>query len=236
MHADTGIAGTASLVGDPSRARILAALMDGRARTAKELAYGAGITPQTTTSHLAKLRGAGLLVMERQSRHRYFRLASASVGHAVEALMTLSPTRAMSAPGTGELEAIRLARTCYDHLAGRLGVRVTEALVKRRFLKPAARDFVLTPAGERFLRRLGVAIDEARAQRRVFARRCLDWSERRPHLAGALGAAVARRALDLRWVREVPDERALILTEKGRGALRRLLGVRWSAGRRGHGG
>ncbi|MGH7400559.1 MAG: hypothetical protein ACRELW_23805, partial [Candidatus Rokuibacteriota bacterium] len=97
-------------------------------------------------------------------------------------------------------------------------------------------DFVLTGAGERFLRRLGVAIDETRGQRRVFARRCLDWSERRPHLAGALGAAVARRALDLRWVRAVPDERTLVLTDKGRGALRRLLGVRWSAGRRDHGG
>jgi DNA-binding transcriptional ArsR family regulator len=224
------ISGVAGLVGDPARARMLTALMDGRARTAKELAYGAGVTPQTTSSHLAKLVGAGLLVMERQSRHRYFRLASPSVGHVVEALMAVAPASARPRPARAEtpLEAIRLARTCYDHLAGRLGVAMTDAMVTRRLLKPVARDFVLTPAGERFLRRFGVDPDASRQERRAFACQCLDWSERRAHLAGALGAAVARRFLALHWVKRVAEERRLVLTEVGRRALRTWFGVRWS--------
>ena len=222
------ISGVTGLVGDPARARMLTALMDGRARTAKELAYGAGVTPQTTSSHLTKLVGAGLLVMERQSRHRYFRLASPSVGHVVEALMAVAPAAARPRRARAEttLDAIRLARTCYDHLAGRLGVATTEAMVARRLLKPVGRDFVLTPAGERFLRRFGVDPDASRRQRRAFACQCLDWSERRAHLAGALGAAVARRFLALHWVKRVAEERSLVLTEVGRRALRTWFGVR----------
>lgn len=227
MDAELNIAGVAALVGDPTRARMLTALMDGRSRTAKELAYGAGITPQTASSHLAKLLRAHLIGMERQSRHRYFRLAAPSVGHAVEALMAVSPTRARVTPAEGPLDALRLARTCYDHLAGRLGVMVTEAMVRRRFLKPTGRDFLLTAPGERFLGRLGVDVRKSRAERRAFARQCLDWSERRVHLAGSLGAAVARRCLDLRWVRRVGDERTLALTPQGRRGLRTWFGVTW---------
>ena len=120
---------------------MLTALMDGRARTAKELAYGAGITPQTVSSHLSKLLRARLLTMERQSRHRYFRLAAPSVGQAIEALMAVSPTRSRVAASAGPLDGLRLARTCYDHFAGRLGVSVTDAMVRRRILTPAGRDF-----------------------------------------------------------------------------------------------
>ena len=140
MDADIDIAAVATLVGDPTRARMLTALMDGRARTAKELAYGAGITPQTASSHLGKLLRARMLAMERQSRHRYFRLATPSVGHAVEALMAVSPTRPRETTFEGPLDGLRLARTCYDHLAGRLGVMVTDRLVRRRFLKAAGRE------------------------------------------------------------------------------------------------
>src|SRR6266852_6171261 len=201
MDAALDIAAVAALVGDPARARMLTALMDGRARTAKELAYGVGVTPQTASSHLAKLLRARLLAMERQSRHRYFRLAAPSVGHAVEALMAVSPPRPRGAASAGPLDGLRLARTCYDHLAGRLGVSVTDAMVRRQLLKPSGRDFLLTASGARFLGRLGVDVETARKERRAFARQCLDWSERRAHLAGALGAAVARRCLDLRWAR-----------------------------------
>jgi DNA-binding transcriptional ArsR family regulator len=227
MDADLDIAAVAALVADPSRARMLTALMDGRARTAKELAYGAGVTPQTASSHLAKLLHARLLAMERQSRHRYFRLAAPGVGHAVEALMALSPGRPRVTRPEGPLDGLRLARTCYDHLAGRLGVMVTEALVRRRLLKPTGRDFLLTAPGERFLARLGVDVGKARAERRAFARQCLDWSERRAHLAGALGAAVARRCLDLRWVHPVREERTLALTPQGLRGLRTWFGIDW---------
>jgi DNA-binding transcriptional ArsR family regulator len=225
---DAHIAGVAALVADPTRARMLTALMDGRARTAKELAYGAGITPQTASSHLAKLLGARLLAMERQSRHRYFRLATPTVGHAIEALMAVPRPRARSTAVPGPLEGLRLARTCYDHLAGRLGVSVTDAMVRRRFLKPAGRDFVLTAPGARVLSRLGIDVEATRAERRAFARQCLDWSERRAHLAGALGAAVARRCLDLRWLEPDRDERTLTVTMQGVRGLRAWFGIRWT--------
>lgn len=227
MDADPNIAAVAALVADPARARMLTALMDGRARTAKELAYGASVTPQTASSHLAKLLRARLLAMERQSRHRYFRLASPSVGHAVEALMAVSSTRPRVTVSEGPLDGLRLARTCYDHLAGRLGVSVTDAMVRRRFLKPVDRDFLLTAPGARFLGQLGVDVEKARRERRAFSRQCLDWSERRPHLAGALGAAVARRCVDLRWVHLVGEERTLALTPQGLRGLRRWFGIKW---------
>lgn len=224
---DAEIAAVAALVGDATRARMLTALMDGRARTAKELAYAARITPQTASSHLAKLLRARLLAMERQSRHRYFRLATPSVGHAVEALMALTPTRPRGRAPQARLDGLRLGRTCYDHLAGRLGVRVTDAMVRRRLLRPVGRDFRLTAAGVRLLGRFGVDVEKTRRERRAFARQCLDWSERRAHLAGALGAAVARRCLDLRWMHLVGDERALRLTPKGLSGLRKWFGINW---------
>jgi DNA-binding transcriptional ArsR family regulator len=225
MDADFTVA--AALLGDPVRARMLTTLMDGRARTAKELAYGAAVTPQTASSHLAKLLRARLLAMERQGRHRYFRLAAPGVGHAVEALMAVSPTRPHVAASEAPLDGLRLARTCYDHLAGRLGVSVTEAMVRSRFLEPMARDFLLTARGVRFLERLGVDVEKTRRERRVFARQCLDWSERRAHLAGALGAAVARRCLALRWVHPVAEERTLTLTQQGLRGLRTWFGINW---------
>jgi DNA-binding transcriptional ArsR family regulator len=228
MDADQlNIASVAALVADPARARMLTALMDGRARTAKELAHSAGVTPQTASSHLAKLLRARLLAMERQSRHRYFRLAAPSVGHAIEALMAVSPGGASTAVPAGPLEGLRMARTCYDHLAGRLGVSVADAMVRRHWLTPAGRDYRLTAAGERVLGRLGVDVGRTRRERRAFASQCLDWSERRAHLAGALGAAMARRCLDLHWVRRVAEERTLTLTPQGLHGLRTWFGIDW---------
>ena len=216
MDEEVSIASVAALVADAARARMLTALMDGRARTAKELAYGARVTPQTASCHLAKLLAAGLLAMER-------------VAHAIEALMAVSsaPPRAARAAPAGPLEGLRLARTCYDHLAGRLGVSVTDAMVRRRWLTPGERDYGLTATGARGLARLGVDVDETRRERRAFAQRCLDWSERRTHLAGSLGAAVARRCLELHWVQRVAEERTLRLTAKGRRGLRTWFGIAW---------
>lgn len=226
MDAQPDISTIGALIGDPARANMLNVLMDGRALTATELAYYAGITPQTASSHLAKLTAANLLVMETQGRHRYFRLAGTAVAEAVEAMMVLAahrapPRRVPSQP----LEAVRVARTCYDHLAGNLGVALTTSMVDSGFLLPKGRDFQLTAAGEAFLGGLGVKLESARKKRRVFARQCLDWSERRPHLGGALGAVFAEHCFDLRWLRRVPEGRALTVTAKGRKAFAADFGV-----------
>lgn len=226
MDAEPDISTIGALIGDPARANMLSILMDGRALTATELAYFAGITPQTASSHLAKLTVAKLIRMESQGRHRYYRLAGAAVAEAVEAMMAIAahrapPRRTPPAP----LEAVRVARTCYDHLAGHLGVALTAAMVKRKLLVPQDRDFDLTAAGAEFLAAMGVGLEDARKKRRVFARQCLDWSERRTHLGGALGAVFAERCFDLRWLRRVPEGRALTVTPKGRKAFSAEFGV-----------
>ena len=206
---------------------MLAALIDGRSRTATELAYHAGVSPQTASSHLAKLVQARLLAMEAEGRFRHYRLAGPNVGHAIEALLALAGDgeRYRKGPTKG-IEPIRIARTCYDHLAGRLGVALTHMMVKRKLLKPSGRDFRLTPSGEKFLRKFGVDVEKAKHPRRAFARQCRDWTERRPHLAGALGAALAARWLELRWVTRVPEERYLIVTNRGRTALKGLFSIK----------
>jgi DNA-binding transcriptional ArsR family regulator len=223
---DVAALGVAALLGDPTRATMLDALMDGRARPAGELARRAGIAPSTASEHLARLVAGRLLVVEPRGRERRYRLASAEVAEVLEALSRLgSEAPASSLRAASRSEALRAARTCYDHLAGRLGVAVTEGLVAREVLLVRDGSFELTEDGEVFLVELGVDVAGARARTRVFARACLDWSERRPHLAGALGAALADAALDHGWVRRRPNDRALSVTPDGNEALRGLLGV-----------
>ena len=215
----------AALLGDPSRAAMLDALMDGDARPAGELARRAGVAPSTASEHLMRLVEGRLLVVEPRGRERRYRLASADVTEVLEALSRLgSEAPVNSLRAAGRTEALRAARTCYDHLAGRFGVAVTEALVARDVLDIRDGSFALTDDGEVFLVNLGVDVAGARAHKRVFARACLDWSERRPHLAGALGAALADAALDQGWVRRRPNDRALRVTPKGAAELRELLG------------
>ena len=217
---------TAAL-GDPARLNMLAALMDGRALTAGELAGIAGVAPTTASGHLARLLEAGLLAMERQGRHRYHRLASPEVARVLEGLMALSAERGrtpLRAPRTGPRDAaLREARTCYDHLAGRLAVGMADVMVARGHLDLSPDGGALTEAGASFLERLGVALPAARG--RPFCRPCLDWSERRPHLAGALGAALCRRCLELGWMRRVSDSRALSVTPAGWRGLRESFGL-----------
>lgn len=216
MDAEPNISTIGALIGDPGRANMLSVLMDGRALTAKELAYFAGVTPQTASSHLAKLTSGGLIQMEKQGRHRYYRIANSAVAEAVEALMVIATDRGPPRVSTGpNSEAMRLARTCYDHLAGKLGVAMTAAMTERKYLHPQQRDFRLTDAGERFLSELGVELESARGKRRAFARQCLDWSERQTHLAGSLGAALAERCFTLGWLARVPDSRTVLITPKG---------------------
>ncbi len=227
MPSINALAETAALVGDPARAAMLAALMDGRALTATELAATAGITPQTASGHLARLTAAGLLAMERQGRHRYHRLASATVARMLEGIMAVAGTPAPARPlhpfGPRDA-AMRAARTCYDHLAGRLAVALADAMVARGLLDLGPDGGAVTPAGDAFLRAFGIGV--ARPDRgRVFCRPCLDWSERRPHIAGQLGAALCTRCLDLGWVRRREGGRTLLVTPEGARGFQETFGV-----------
>jgi DNA-binding transcriptional ArsR family regulator len=226
MDADARIAPVAALVADATRSTILWALCDGRALPACELALRAGVTAPTISYHLDRLISGGLVAALRQGRHRYYRLADPGVVRILEALATVAPpaqARTFREGQTGK--ALRFARSCYDHLAGRLGVEITEALVARGCLVPSDQDFVVTAEGERLLSRLGVDVAAARGMRRRFARACLDWSERRHHLAGALGAVFLERLFVLQWIERTPASRAVRLTDGGRRALRERLGL-----------
>ncbi|MDH3596500.1 MAG: helix-turn-helix domain-containing protein [Rhodospirillales bacterium] len=224
MDVEPSFAIIGALIGVPARANILSALMDGRAQTATELAFHSGVSAQTASSHLAKLTDAKLLVAERHGRHRYYRLASPAVAEAIEPLTNLVAHRPVPARRKSKaLEELRTARMCYDHLAGGLGVALTDALLAQGHLVPAGRDFRVTAEGERFLARVGLDLKAVRAQRRIFARQCLDWSERRPHLGGALGAAFAARCLAGKWIRRAPEGRKVVMTPAGRDAFARLL-------------
>jgi DNA-binding transcriptional ArsR family regulator len=217
---DPRLAEVAALVGDPARANILSALMDGRALTAGELALAARVSPQTTSGHLAKLAEAKLLALEKQGRHRYYRLASPLVGRMLEGIMAVAaegPPRYR--PASKLDDAMRAARSCYDHLAGRLGVGLADALCGRGHVVLADEGGEVTAAGAQFLAGFGLDLDAARGRRRIFCRPCLDWTERRPHLAGAVGAALAVRCFDLGWIERRRDGRALIITSAGRRGL-----------------
>ena len=220
------MAGLAALLADTTRASFCLALLDGRAWTAGELARAAGVAPSTASDHLTRLVRGGLLVEERQGRHRYVRLANPAVAQLIEDLAghapaAPAPPRTLRAASAGA--ALAYARTCYDHLAGRLGVQLYDALLTRGLLDRTA-GLALTPAGLTWLARLEVPVEPLRAARRPLVRDCLDWTERRPHLAGALGAALCRRFLDLGWTVR-GSGRAIRLTPTGTPALAAALGL-----------
>lgn len=215
---------TAAALGEPARLAMLAALMDGRALTAGELARAAGVAASTASGHLSLLLEAGLLAVERQGRHRYHRLASPEVARVLEGLMALSSARTRPVTRTGpRAAAMREARTCYDHLAGRLAVGIADSLVARGHLELSADGGRLTASGEAVMGRLGVSVGAGGS--RPFCRPCLDWSERRPHVAGALGAALCGRCLELGWVRRVAGSRALSITPAGERGFREVFGI-----------
>jgi DNA-binding transcriptional ArsR family regulator len=217
MASGNTIAEVASLIGDVARANILSALMDGRALTAGELAWHAGVSASTTSGHLSKLTEAELIALEKQGRHRYYRLASPEIAHAIEALMAVAATGPKRHRPVGPKdEALRTARTCYDHMAGRLGIALADSLCEHGHIVLADGAGVVTGKGRRFLSDFGIDLDALARSSRPFCRTCLDWSERRPHLAGHLGAKLLDRSLGLGWVRRVPDSRALKITETGR--------------------
>ena len=230
------LAEVAALLGDPARAAIVTALWDGRARPAGELAKIAGVTPATASSHLGKLVAGGLLRVEPRGRHRDYRLASAPVAHALEALAGLVPPRATRQAGGGEaagpastlqpIPPIRRARLCYDHVAGQLGVALSDALVARRLLALRGGAYALPAAGRRWFARFGIAVEALEAGRRPLLRACTDWTERREHMGGALGAALAAHLLERDWLRHERGARTLLVTSAGRQGLARSLGLR----------
>ncbi|MEU6376217.1 winged helix-turn-helix domain-containing protein [Streptomyces sp. NPDC046909] len=221
-----GLARLAALLADETRASCLLALLDGRAWTAGELARHAGVAASTLSEHLGKLVAGGLLAEERQGRHRYVRLADARVAQLVEELASQvtpgSAARPRNLRESSAGSAMARGRTCYDHLAGRLGIAVTDAMTARRLLSQDT-GFALTGAGVEWFDAAGIALD--RKGRRPLARACLDWTERRPHLAGVAGAAFCRHALDAGWCLRIGSERAVKVTGEGERALAELLGI-----------
>jgi DNA-binding transcriptional ArsR family regulator len=245
MGGDTDLAAVASLVADRARCRILLALLDGRALPASRLADEAGVTPATASSHLGKLTDAGFLAVEARGRHRYYRLAGPDVARLIEALGQLAPVQPVrSLREHTRAGQLRAARTCYDHLAGRLGVGIMTALIARGHLEggdgtyvPASAatdtrvgwghdvEYSLSPAGVAFLADLGVRVPP----RRRLVRYCVDWSEQRHHLAGALGRGLLDRVTELGWIRRAPHSRAVRITDAGRDGLRATFGYDASA-------
>lgn len=213
------IASVAALIGDPARANILTALMGGRALTASELAEVAGVTLQTTSGHLAKLADAALVAVEKQGRHRYYRLHSGDVAEVLEKLMGLAQRSGAVRVRTGPRdEAMREARLCYDHLAGEQGVALLSRLFETDLLSPGETPS-LTDKGRTTFSRIGIDLDALGRKRRPLCLHCLDWSERRHHLAGGLGAAILERSIALGWIKR-GEGRTLIVTLSGRSAFR----------------
>ena len=224
------IASTAFLISDPARASMLMALVDGHALPAGELAYAAGVTAQTASSHLAKLLAGGLLSVETQGRHRYYRLAGSHVALALENLASIAPGVQGSAvhrmPRSREARDLQFARCCYDHLAGSLGVAVTQALQDRGFISAMAdKQFEVTHDGMGWFSAMGIDMAGLKPTRRGLARQCLDWTERRHHLAGPLGVAFMAQLCAKGWLRRLKNSRAVQVTPKGWAGLREQLGV-----------
>jgi DNA-binding transcriptional ArsR family regulator len=222
------IAEVAALVGDPARANILCALLCGRALTATELAFAANVTPQTTSAHLGKLLAARMLVLTKQGRHRYYQLAGPQVGQMLEGIMNVAANGPPRFQPRSKLdETLRHARTCYDHIAGVLGVTLAERLIEREFVILGEEAGEVTSAGISFLSKFGVDLAAAHAKRRIFCRPCMDWTERRPHIGGAIGAALANRCFELKWIERVRESRALLVTPTGRRGLMEAFACQW---------
>ncbi len=219
---EASLAEIAAVIGDPGRARMLVALLGGEALPAGELAWQAGVRPSTASGHLAQLVGCGLLTVLRQGRHRYYRLATPDVARLLEAMLAVAAlqTAPRHRPESPRDAALRHARTCYDHLAGRLGVAIADGLVAAGHLALGDGAAMLQPSGRRLLQDLGIDLGRSAA-----CRACLDWSERRHHLGGAVGTAMTRQFFALGWLERVPESRAVRLTPAGGAGLGRAVGL-----------
>ncbi len=210
----------AGLIGDPTRATIMWTLLDGKAFTATELAITADTSPQNISMHLNKLVQAGLLGVESQGRHRYYKFSGKDIAYAIEAMANLIPH-----PTTGKnqdtenISPIKHCRTCYDHLAGKVGVLITDSLLQQKIILDRNNSFELSIKGQKWFSGLDINIDKLKQQRRFFLRPCLDWSERRHHIAGSLAASLLDKMLSSDWLRKTKNSRAIIITGKGQKKL-----------------
>lgn len=229
MKEGPDISHIAALIGDPARANILTALMDGRALTASELAGGAGVALPTASGHLAKLVEADLIRPRREGRHKYFQLADGEVAAVLEALMGLAEGRGLKRVRTGPRDAqMRSARVCYNHLAGAMGVQMYRNMLDRGILAETGADVVLTGEGQSFIAAFGIDAAGFSKSRAPLCRSCLDWSERRSHLAGTLGRAMLDHMEQTGWMGRVPGQRVIEVTRKGEKAFAETFGD-WSA-------
>ncbi len=223
MKNGSTISTLAALIGDPGRANMLTSLMGGQALTASELAKVAGITAATASGHLGQLLDGGLLAVEKQGRHRYYQLSGADVAAAIEALMDLAQDPRQHRIRTGPKDiAMRKARVCYDHLAGERGVELFTRLTTRKLIALQDEAIGMTAQGERKFKAFGIDVDALKTARRPICRTCLDWSERRSHLAGSLGAALLHRFFALHWIRRVDGTRAVRFSPPGEAAFAKL--------------
>ncbi len=226
MDVEANFVITASLIGEPARAAMLWNLLDGKAYTATELAIAANISAQAASNHLNKLLEANLLQVNKQGRHRYYSFARAEVAYAMEALASLVTQKQTSVKSKSEAKSgIKYCRTCYDHLAGKVGVTITKALVELAILREKEAHYLLTEQGRQWFDKLNVNIEASEKIRRAFARKCLDWSEREPHLAGYLGAQLLDKMTALDWFRKMKHSREIILTSEGKRKLYEFLKI-----------
>ena len=226
MSGQIGLAELGSIIGDPARAVMLCVLLDGRGHSATELSLAAGVSPQTASWHLAKLADGQLVTAEKRGRNRNFRLASPLVARTLESLMSMAGSRPSKPHVLSERErTLRDARTCYDHFAGRLGVALAEAFKKRKLIVLSEDGGLVTPGGARLFSSFGINLSAIQQLKRPFCRSCLDWSEQKPHLAGAFGAAFATRCFDLGWVRRLPGTRAVAIAPAGAKGFGEQFGV-----------
>ncbi|WP_440117364.1 ArsR/SmtB family transcription factor [Paenibacillus sp. QZ-Y1] len=230
MNAYPNISVVASLIADPSRAVFLEALLDGRALPAGELAFMARISPQTASSHLAKLVDGGLLVVEQQGRHRYYRLAGKDIAFLIETMGSIAPPiQVRSLKQSEQLQHLSFARTCYGHLAGKLGISLCDAFLREGYLidpeEEQTKDYHITAKGEQWFNSFGLELQVKPGSRRAIARKCLDWSERRHHISGILGDELGRRLSELDWTRQKSGSRSVEVTEAGKKGLYEVLGI-----------
>jgi DNA-binding transcriptional ArsR family regulator len=225
--ADPNVAAVAALIADPGRAAMLLALLDGELLPASQLAARAGVSPTAASAHLAKLVGGGLLLVERSGRQRLYQVTGPDVGRALEALAAIAaPPRIVALAQGTQVARLHAARSCYDHLAGRLGVAVTDALVaKRAIVAEAGRTYRITRRGRTFFAEFGIDLGAIEDARRPVARQCIDWSEHRAHLAGGLGAALRECCFERAWIERVPGNRAVRVTRAGRVAFEKHFAV-----------
>lgn len=223
MSTKSNIAMIASLVSEPSRAAILTALLDGRFHTASELAHMAGIKPQTASFHLAKMTEAQVVTVEKQGRHRYYGIQDPEVARVMESLLSIAPPVPIkSFTHASENEALRLARTCYDHVAGQLGVQLMSFFIQKGILSEDQDGLHITEQGEIFFTDFQIDLTKTRQKRRSFSHKCLDWSERRHHLAGALGSVLLDRLFELHWIERLPTTRAIRITADGKRGFKEI--------------